>query len=567
MPYSYNYSLSIDDMQDYLATWFKNPDAISAQVSPYPQDINPLERLANDHSNPLRLSANGEDGEPVLDHDQATIKRYSDNKSSRAWPTDEGLVRLGQWIGLPPERVLLLILKVQCETGFADEIYQDRDMKGPLISAHHNLEKILEGEIVDGYSYLDYAKGGGEHWKPAGGCRNAGFRLGLGQRMALEEIFSLLQQYQLSDGYDLDLFESMVDSALHNGLFLCRPQGPEIIRFVSHWRGEIAKRDGASSALRDRHHVARLNLRAYEREYDDLIWENDRLSFEIEGTHVRYYVKLGDLEVRQAELVVERERLTRQIALKEADPTLTREQCAQCVDGELQDTLLELERQRNLNKEGLGYQIFGPQGGGRSLLGTPIVDREESAAYEQECRRLIVEIERLALPLRKQTHPDGRVGRDFAPEQMVRLDGYFHTALGHIDRLKQVKGTELSLGNRSLDHLKDIRTRVEEIVREVEAIYAQEGFVVSLKQLPPEGASLPELCDWLETHAKEVEQDIRTIKDLMMVRRKDDTYRYQDGVLASEASIAAAREKLQAAIGALEDELPPLRESLNALFG
>lgn len=255
------FTLSLDDIKTYLSMGEKNPALIAADLTHLPE-YGLWERLPKDHPKTLIYP---KDGKSVSNHRIATISHYSYDKSDRRWPDDDSVIRIGCFLGLSPVRIILLVLKTQCENSFYNLISSPRKNNGLQVDIDQSIVKLLMGETNNNKSpYHDFAQ--------------RGFRPGMGKRGTLAEIFHLLVKYQANGDYGLDIFNSLAVEILKDGLFLYDPHGPEISAFLSKCDSLMNTRNGAYQASHQL--LKRLNYRFQEYEAECDLAEKDRRDFE-----------------------------------------------------------------------------------------------------------------------------------------------------------------------------------------------------------------------------------------------------------------------------------------------
>ncbi|KOR29166.1 hypothetical protein TI03_03010 [Achromatium sp. WMS1] len=519
-------SLAFDDLRYYSDQWADNQNITPAQRQHWPPETKLFEHWPSNHPNTARLLLeDGGDGEPVFHIKTRALQACGWNGDNHRFLDDMDLLRACRFLHLTPERTLLLLMKAQCERHY----YDAAQLAG-------------ETQLLEQYKTKDYQDFAASRNQWQG--YKQGFYLGYGKRLALDDIYDYLKQENCHIGYDdLDLFESLYHDARFQSRFLYSPTAPEITRFLVNKEAETQKRLLANDAERQRHWIARHHLRVCEQDITQVLWEQDEQRFAIAKVHTNYAIALGAEELQRLKLLLERERLSRAIALKEAQPELTQESIHRQVEQHLVTLLTAIDQQQMWILQGHALQICGP--GGLSPIGGPI-DPGANDIYQQQSRQLIRE-------LRKLTHPDGTpLGRRFTPQQKQELDAFF-------DHIMSISREDICLGNRTLERLQRLKAQILEL-------YAQEGLEVPTL-LPPEDLSFSELCTWLEERATQIKKDISRIKDEMLHANNNPQYQEQLGVIASEANIKYARTILEQEIATLEAELQPLREHYARLFG
>lgn len=477
-------------------------------------------RLGGDHPKALRL----QDGAPISQRAGRTVESWFSYGDNHVFPGSEELIRFARFFGLRIIPTLALVLKGLWER-------QAAEIAGYKTNMGVSLEGILQqpGEQPQ----ADTLRRAADEFNP--------------NTDALLELLGQSGELASQADFDRTALQALVKEMIANRLHLLAIESPELADFEGRWNAERLLLKTGTPEEQEAHAVAKASWLLLHDEIADayMLIEDRRLFNANVGND--YLAIFGKEEIAIQEAFVSSSDLRRRIALKQADPSLTREQLGPLVNRLEESERRELEKLRA--DAGFATWLAPTPAGGDPML------PEEHADMTRKCKRVLRQLRFALHPNFLEQHP-AWAGLSAEHKEYLRT-------LGH--RILAIRSSELAQPEGHVGHEHRLLPALLGALENVEAVLDCSGLTTDFR-LRVRGDSLRQQLRWLEKEVRRLEGELQAARDELRALAENNDVRMKEAVLAAKEKHGTIREALQKQAEELRGEVDRLQADLERLF-
>jgi hypothetical protein len=505
-PFVTKFTTSAEDLLYFVQDWKNNPNRSSKQLETWPND-KIIENLGGDHPKCIRLlKEDGLDGLAVLKNHKSNALIESIGNNEILVFTCPDICRLALFFHLDMFHALILIIKTQWE-GF---IYKEiKSLQIEKYKLYENVEEYFHQFADNELETTNLAE--------------------------ILKSLNLYFEFSQNTTYDQELFQTLVHQIVITRSFFFPVQSKEVKVFIEGYVELMELIKSENSEYNDFFHSRNkqwLNL-IQDAELSHLRLEELRLKND--AIEREWLLEFGQVYCDLLSYESEYNSLKRQIGFKTENPNFSREQLIEADKEALRQELSEIE---NIKKDITLNRLVMKASNKTSTTNEP---QEEIFKEYKKALRIIW----------LKTHPDKMIDKHFSPEQLDRLQQYYHeaTELGTSERIMNPRNLQ----------------RLNQIIDEVDQIYKNMGLNIPLN-INVQGKSLKEKTQWLEKQIALLENEISGVNNELYSLSINPTVKQKIDSLKTPEIIESVKKQLTDKKDELKFEIDRLKIQLDNLF-
>ncbi len=471
----------------------------------------------------------GYDGQPVSSQTSSTIRKWFELTNGHKFPPQRDIIRLAIFLCLDFFETIHFVLKAAFEeylvTNDPQWTYLSGDSYIEILSGYNedSNEKSLKGVIEEFHKNLDYRS---LYW-------------------AFEEQWHMAS----SAGFTREHFKTLIDDIFKERLMTYENASEKIKNFSEYQQGLIEQLKFGTPEEQDVLWRCRGRWQTLQDDLNEIYIEieNTRLlNAEIEQEYLQLF---GDLKIQYEELKAEIKIFERKKSWFQKDPNLTEEQVEEKIremQEKLEQEIVDLRVKSALSERDARATAW-------TKIGVPM-DAEALNNEKALCKKEISAI-------RKLVHPDmlmhNKVYQSLSEEKKKQIEKIMLEAM-------KIQPSELGYppnfayhDMRSLDGLKQVRRRIEEILKENNVRVELEYQI--------EGETILEQIKWLKREITLLENQISAAKGQWIAMLKDAEVCSKRDLLGNSDKHDEYREEMEKEIKLKEAKRDQLKKELDEI--
>ncbi|MBN2878473.1 MAG: hypothetical protein JXN65_02475 [Clostridia bacterium] len=522
------------ELENYLENWGNNRKKTDAQRAMYPKKIrrdmlgNEVIQDKNGEKDCIRLlKEDGWDGGYVGSVAPQTAKEYYWKKDNQVYPQIRDLLRIGLFFHEDFYRILVLIIKSDCERYIYNCLLRD-GLDGGIDSI-----TLIENIKIDNKYLVDYA-------------------FDIRKRMKIDDLYNLFEEHNSLasvNGYDRSTFEALIMDIAVNKVQAYALRSEYVEKFISDRVKESHVLADEGFTDKELYYKLKQSWTELRSSIEQLLLQQDEIrerNYKIRATWSKSF---GKLKIEEDTLLNVKEKLEYLINLKESNMDKSYEEIIQLVEATIGEKRKELEEEMRK----IEFLISSAKMLDQKELLARIGGSGMSMTDQMNMENKIKEMQKsLFWKVFKLTHPDKTKNENFTEEQILELETLFKS----IGDLKETHNLDIM----------ETMVLLESILRKVERIWSSMGVNTDDFEMDILNSDPAEIIKKLEIKLECLEEEEAKIRNEIFILLNDSEINAMEIVLANDETSRMEEHRYKDRISKLKQEIKEYKETVTELF-